>query len=84
MITRALNGATVRVLRELLGISQRDLAARCGITQGALSNIERGVSGSSGPLMPSRIAEVLGVPIDAIAPATMPDPALTAAETAGR
>lgn len=66
MTTRALNGASVRELREALGISQRDLAARCGITQGGLSNVERDVPNSSGPLLPRKIADALGVPVDAI------------------
>lgn len=64
--TRALNGATVRELRVALGISQRDLAKRCGITQGALSNVERGVQGAYGPLLPPKLAQALRVPIDAI------------------
>jgi transcriptional regulator with XRE-family HTH domain len=66
MTTRALNGATVRTLREVLGITQRDLAARIGISPASLSNIERSVPGASGPLMPRRIADALGVTIDAI------------------
>lgn len=65
MTTRNLNGATVRVVRELLGISQEDLGARCGITQGALSNIERGIHGTS-PETNRKLAEGMGVPLESI------------------
>jgi transcriptional regulator with XRE-family HTH domain len=65
MQTRNLNGATVRVVRELTGISQRDLAARCDITQGALSNIERGIHGTS-PETNRKLAEAMGVPLESI------------------
>lgn len=71
MNTRALNGATVRVLREALGISQRDLAARAGITQGALSNIEHGKSGAT-PVLCRKLADGMGVSLEAI---TYPAPA---------
>lgn len=72
MTTRAINGATVKQLREALGITQRDLAARCEITQGALSNIERGVHGTT-PQLNRRLADQLGVPLDAITyPVTVP------------
>lgn len=65
MSTRNLNGATVRVLREALGISQRDLAARCGISQGSLSNVERGVNGAS-PELARKLADGMGVPLESI------------------
>lgn len=78
MTTRNLNGATVRVVREALGISQRDLAARCDITQGALSNIERGIHGTT-PETNRRIADAMGVPLEAITyPAVAPEPAAAA------
>lgn len=74
MTTRALNGATVKQVRELLGISQRELAARCEITQGALSNIERGIHGTT-PQTNRRLADELGVPLDSITyPVTEPEP----------
>jgi len=65
MQTRQLNGATVRELREALGISQGDLAARIGITRPTLSNIERRVHGVR-PVTCRKIADALGVPLDAI------------------
>lgn len=65
MQTRNLNGATVRVVRELTGISQHDLAARCAISQGTLSNIERGIHGTS-PETNRKLADALGVPLEAI------------------
>jgi transcriptional regulator with XRE-family HTH domain len=75
MTTRNLNGATVRVVRDLLGISQEDLAARVGITQGALSNIERGVHGTN-PDTNRKLATAMGVPLESITyPAVAPEPA---------
>jgi transcriptional regulator with XRE-family HTH domain len=72
MTTRVLNGATVKQLREALGISQRALAARCDITHGALSNIELGKSGTT-PQLNRRLADQLGVPLDSITyPVTVP------------
>ena len=65
MTTRALNGATVRELREALGITQRDLAARVGLTQGGLSNIESGKSGAT-PQTSRKLADSLGVALEAI------------------
>lgn len=65
MATRTLNGATVRVIREALGISQADLAARADISQGALSHIEAGKFGTT-PQTNRKIADGLGVPLDAI------------------
>jgi putative transcriptional regulator len=63
--TRAVNGAAVKVIRELTGISQRDLAARCQITQGHLSNVERGIFGGSVTLA-RQLAAALDVPLEAI------------------
>lgn len=78
MQTRNLNGATVRVVREALGISQRDLAARCDITQGALSNIERGIHGTS-PETNRKLAGAMGVPLESITyPVGSPEPVAAA------
>lgn len=63
--TRTLNGATVRVIRELSGISQVDLAARVGISQGSLSHIEAGKFGTT-PQTARKIADGLGVPLEAV------------------
>ncbi len=77
--TRAVNGATVKVVREALGISQRDLAARCGVTQGHISHVERGVFQAS-PQLARVLAEKLGVPLEAI---TYPVPEGAVPVTAG-
>ena len=67
---RAINSAALREIRDLVGIDQRELASRCGITQGAVSNIERGKHGVSPELM-RKFADALGVSLDAI---TIPAP----------
>ena len=78
MTTRNLNGATVRVVREALGISQRDLAERAGISQGALSNIESGKHGST-PETNRKLADGMGVPLESITyPVSMPEPVAAA------
>lgn len=65
--TRALiiDGARVRAAREGRGLNQTELARLCGISQAALSNIERGQRNASPPLMRS-LARHLGRGIDAI------------------
>lgn len=63
--TRAVNGTTVKVIRELLGISQHDLAARCDISQGHLSHVERGVHQAS-PQLGRVLADKMRVPLEAI------------------
>jgi len=68
MITRVSNGAAIRAIRELTGITQFDLAERIGITQGALSNIERGRRAS--PYTTRKIADELGVTLEAITQTT--------------
>ncbi len=74
MTTRAINGAAVRELRDALGLSQRDLAARCDITQGALSNIETGKFAAS-PVMARKLADGMGVSLAAITyPVPEPEP----------
>ncbi len=62
---RKTNGATIRVLREALGIKQNDLAARAGIKPGSLSEIE---TGKVQPRIETarRIADELGVALDSI------------------
>lgn len=71
MSTRAINGAAVRELREALGITQRDLAARAKLTQGGLSNIETGKSGAY-PRTARNLADALGVSLDSIYPVQVP------------
>lgn len=63
--TRILNGATVRVIRELLGISQHDLSVRVGISQGSMSHIEAGKFGTT-PQTARAIADGLGVALNVI------------------
>ncbi len=69
-MARAINGTALREIRDLVGIDQRELARRCGITQGTVSNIERGKHGVSPELM-RKFADALGVSLDAI---TIPVP----------
>jgi transcriptional regulator with XRE-family HTH domain len=65
MATREVNREALRAIRELVGVEQTDLAKRCGITQGHLSNIERGDRLPS-PKVLRALASELGVPLDAI------------------
>jgi transcriptional regulator with XRE-family HTH domain len=65
MQTRRLNGATVRCLREALGIRQGDLAARAAINPGFLTKLEQG-SRQPSPAVLVKIASGLGVPLEAI------------------
>jgi transcriptional regulator with XRE-family HTH domain len=62
---RAINPAALREIRELVGIDQNELARRCGITQGTVSNIERRKHGVSPELM-RKFATALGCSLDAI------------------
>lgn len=74
MTTRALNGPAVKVIREALGISQHDLAVRADISQGTLSNLERGVHQAS-PQVARRLADSMGVPLESITyPVAAPEP----------
>ena len=50
----------IRERREALGISQKDLAERCGITQSHLCDIEQGRNKPSLPVA-VKIAQVLDV-----------------------
>lgn len=62
---RAINGVALREIRDLVGIDQRELASRCGVAQGTISNIEHGKHGVSPELM-RKLADALGVALDAI------------------
>jgi len=72
---RAINPAALREIRDLVGIDQRELARRCGVSQQAVSNAERGKHGVSPEVM-RKLADALGVPLDAI---TNPIPEATSA-----
>lgn len=63
--TRRLNGTALRVIREALGLSARELAARAGIDPSFLSRLERGARQPSAPVLHG-LAAGLGVPIAAI------------------
>ena len=64
-MSRAINRTALREIRDLVGISQRELARRCGITQSAVVCLERGKNGASPEVM-RKLADALGVPLDAI------------------
>jgi DNA-binding XRE family transcriptional regulator len=59
------NGAAIRSLRQKDGWHQPDFAREVGVTQAALSNIEREKRGAR-PATIYRIARVLRVPVAAI------------------
>lgn len=65
MQTRRLNGATVRALREALGLRNRDLSERCEIDPGFLTKLENGSRQPSALIM-RRLALGLGVSVEAI------------------
>lgn len=65
MQTRRLNGASVRALREAMGLRNRDLSTRCEIDPGFLTKLENGSRQPSPPMM-QRIAAGLGVSVEAI------------------
>lgn len=69
MARRAINGDAVKAIREALGITQPELARRCGITQPSLSNIERGERNAS-PHLTRALADQLGVAVAAITSVT--------------
>lgn len=62
---RVVNGATVRALRDALGIPQTDLAARVGLSPSSLSHLEKSNRQVAAEHQ-RRIADELGVSLDAI------------------
>lgn len=64
-MSRHVNGSTVRALRESVGIRHGVFAIDCMISPGYLTNIEKGIKQPS-PAVARRIADRLGVPLDAI------------------
>lgn len=60
-----INPAALTAIRELSGLSQAELARRANISQGYISEIEKGAKRPS-PSMVLRIAETLGVPVAAL------------------
>lgn len=75
---RRLNGATIRAIRTLRGVSPADLAARVGISQPYLANIEAERRLAIDLNLRLRIAYELGVPYEAIS-YPVPDAAADAA-----
>jgi transcriptional regulator with XRE-family HTH domain len=73
-MTRRVNGAALKAIREALGIRQNALAYRVGISKFQLSKIEHGVNGAS-PEVTRRLADELGVSLDAITHPVQPVPA---------
>ena len=71
MALRHINGATVRALRDALGIRHADFARDIVVSTGYLSNIEAGRR-QPDPAVVKRIANRLGVSLDAV---TYPVPA---------
>lgn len=55
-------GAHIRLLRERRGMSVTELARQVGVTKGQISQIERGLSNASIPVLRA-IAKALGVPL---------------------
>ena len=70
MSTRKINGATIRALREAIGVRAQVFATDCGISPGYLTNIEKGRR-QPAPDIALRMAYRLGVTLDAI---TYPPP----------
>jgi transcriptional regulator with XRE-family HTH domain len=62
---RVLNPDALREIRDLVGLTQQELADRSGCTQGTVTNLERGVHGAS-PQLIRAFADALGVRIAAI------------------
>lgn len=65
MRKRYANGAAIRAIRQAVGIPVSVFAIRCLISQGYMSNIEIGRKQPT-PEVLRRIAEQLGVPLDAV------------------
>lgn len=65
MQTRRLNGASVRAIREALGVRHGEFARRCEIDPGYLTKLEVGARQPS-PSVMKRIALGLGVSLEAV------------------
>lgn len=71
-MARVLNPATLREMCKLVGISERELGRRAGLHPGSVSNIMNGKHPVT-PKTQRALADVLGVPLDAIT-ITIPEP----------
>lgn len=65
MTSRRLLGPAAKAIRKANKLPQGDAALRLGVSQGYLSNLEKGVKQPSEILM-RQMADLLGVEIDAI------------------
>jgi transcriptional regulator with XRE-family HTH domain len=73
-MNRKANGASIATIRKAIGIPQVALAGRLGIAKAYMSQIEHGARQPAADLL-SRIADTLGVPLDAISyPIPEPEP----------
>lgn len=74
-MARKLNGKAVREIRQLVGLSQRQLADRTGFVQGTICHLEKGDYVAS-PMVMRKLADALGVSLDSITfPVPEPEPA---------
>lgn len=62
---RRFHGPAARAIREAIGVNGSTFATRVVVSHGYLTNIEKGVKQPS-PEVARRIADGLGVPLDAI------------------
>ncbi|HWU21675.1 MAG TPA: helix-turn-helix transcriptional regulator [Nocardioides sp.] len=75
---RRTNGAAVRVIRDALGVSNPDLAARAEISTAYLAMVESG-SRQPSPSVARKLADGLGIPLESITyPACDHEPATAA------
>lgn len=65
------DGARIRTLRKAHGLKMYELAAKVGITNGYLGQIERDITDGSSWVL-RRIADNLGVPLQAIVDEELP------------
>ena len=64
-MSRRTNGASIRAIREPLGMKQHELADAAGISRSHMNKIEQDVEQPS-PAVIRKIADALGVPLAAI------------------
>lgn len=66
------DGTKIRDLRRKMGLSQKQLAERAGVTQPTISDMERQVTMDPGSETLLRVATALGVPLGKIMGAAVP------------
>jgi transcriptional regulator with XRE-family HTH domain len=71
-------GTLIKRLRTARGLSQRALAARAGITNPYIAQLETGQRGNPTVLVAARLATALGVPVMKLIECVMKDEAQTA------